>query len=140
MVSEPSADVLPGEVRLVVTSAELDILKDVLNEAVNGLSATNTRGHREIAGETAEPLLANVQAIRRAHTDAVGRGGEGDGTIVLALSVADLHLPRSAFALVVAAISPQEAGTRLGVDLATVRRLAGRLSTKMVRPIAHPVG
>jgi hypothetical protein len=136
-VEESNADTLPGEVRLAVTSAELDLLKDVLNEVVNGLPATHAWG---IEPESAEPLLASVQVIRHAHIDAVGGRGACEESISLALSSADLRLLRSAFASVVAAISPQEAETRLGVDMATVRRLAGRLATKTVRPVAHTIG
>jgi len=76
--AEATGDVQPGEVLLAVTDDELYVIKNALNEVVNGLPITDFPSRIGAEWDVARALLRAVQSIRAQRAALNGLGQDDD--------------------------------------------------------------
>jgi len=145
--ADATSEVQPGEVLLAVTDDELYLIKNALNEVVNGLPIADFPRRFGADWNVAQTLLRAVQSIRARRAAVDGRGQDDDrqspepgrssadgAEAVIAMSNQDLRLIRSALDEVLNEIDANEFQTRLGVEPEEAQVLAERLGTLVEHP------
>lgn len=124
-----TADAQTGTVILAMTDADLTLIKNALNEVVNGLTIDDVPRRLGAPWETARALLHAVRSVRddRSSNDAGNRE-----TVVL--SPGDRRLIGRALDVVLDDIDAAEFQTRLGVEPEEARTLVARIDAVPGRP------
>lgn len=123
------ANATGGERLLTASDQDLSLIKNALNEVVNGLPIDDFDGRLGAEWDTARALLSDVRFIREA------RAASGD-RVSIALSPRSLDLMKRAFDVALSDIDVAEFQTRLGAEPGEVRLVADKIATLAAQPVA----
>jgi hypothetical protein len=142
-IAEATADGLgPRQQRLGITADELSLIKNALNEVVNGLVIIDFPRRIGAELDTAQALLRDARAILRGQSARSGAPPPARRRVPIVASVAELRVIHSALTTVVDEIDAAEFATRLGSAPEDARAIAAKLGElwDSPAPSGSPVG